>query len=150
MEGVFGVSKADLTLSVRSDLAVPSGQRASDQTRRKASDKNREEHTKENTVNGDESSEEKSKPSTGDESIFARLPDLDQPPERTAYMAQELLNTLGDKHSERFYVLVARKIPEATIRQSLSEIKSDGAQNPAKLFTYKMKRSALERLKQRV
>jgi phage replication O-like protein O len=95
-------------------------------------------------VNGDETIEEKSKPSTGDESIFVRLPDLDQPPEHTAYMAQELLNTLGDQHSERFYALVARKIPEANIRQALSEIKADGADSPAKLFTFKMKKYALQ------
>lgn len=86
----------------------------------------------------------------GDENIFARLPDLKQPPEHTAYMAEELLKTLGDRHSERFYALVARKIPEAAIRQALAELKADGAQHPAKLFTYKMKRHALERLKQRV
>src|SRR6185295_3405884 len=92
------------------------------------------------TVNGNENIEEKNKASGDEESIFAQLLDLEQPSERTAYMAQDLLQTLGDKHSERFYTLVARKIPEHVIRKTLSEIKADGANNPAKLFTYKIKR----------
>jgi len=41
--------------------------------------------------------------------------------------------------------LVAAKIPEGVIRETLSQIKVDGAQNPAKLFTYKMQRYALDR-----
>jgi adenylate cyclase len=45
----------------------------------------------------------------------------------------------------RFYNLVAAKIPEQVIREVLSEVKTDGARSPEKLFTYKIKQYALER-----
>jgi len=73
------------------------------------------------------------------------LSDLDQPKEKTVYIAQFLLEELGDKQSEKFYRLVAAKIPEAVIREALSAIRVDGAEHPAKLFTYKMQRYALGR-----
>ena len=63
--------------------------------------------------------------------------------EKTAYVAQFLLDELGDQQSEKFYRLVAAKIPEAVIREALSAIRVDGAEHPAKLFTFKMQRYAL-------
>jgi hypothetical protein len=44
----------------------------------------------------------------------------------------------------RFYHLVAAKIPEGIIRETLSEVRVDGARDPARLFTYKIQRYALE------
>jgi hypothetical protein len=124
MEGVYGVSKADLTLSVRPDLTP-----TSDQTRRPASDNNREGNRQDNTVpNG----------------AIKRLQDLNQPEEKTEYMAEAILKQMGDKHSRRFYEMVAAKVPEPAIRQAMAEIKADGADNPARLFTYKMQRYALD------
>lgn len=67
------------------------------------------------------------------------LPKLDQPIEKTQYLANEILRQLKDKHSLRFYHLVASRVPESVIRQILSEIKADGANEPAKVFTYRMK-----------
>jgi phage replication O-like protein O len=81
----------------------------------------------------------------GEIKSIQKLPDLDQPKEKTAYIAHFLLEELGDKKSERFYQLVAAKIPETVIRETLSAIRVDGAENPAKLFTYKMQRYALGR-----
>ena len=40
---------------------------------------------------------------------------------------------------------MAAKIPDAVIREALSAIRVDGAEHPAKLFTYKMQRYALVR-----
>jgi hypothetical protein len=40
---------------------------------------------------------------------------------------------------------VATKIPEKVIRETLAEVRADGARNPPKLFTYKIKQYALER-----
>ncbi len=77
-----------------------------------------------------------------------KLKDLDQPPDKTAYVAQFLLDELGDQQSEKFYRLVAAKIPEAVIREALSAIRVDGAEHPAKLFTFKMQRYALGRVGQ--
>jgi DNA-binding transcriptional ArsR family regulator len=124
MEGAFGVSKADPMASVRSDVTETSGQ-----SRRGASDSNRQ-------------ANREAKPVTN--GVFQRLPDLEQPAEKSAYMAQFLLDQLHDHHSQKFYRLVAAKVPEGEIRRALAEIKTDGARAPAKLFTYKMKRYALE------
>jgi hypothetical protein len=76
------------------------------------------------------------------------LPDLDQPKDRREYVAQFILKTLGDKQSYPFYLLVAVKVPEKEIRQALSEIKTDGAKHPAKVFTHRMKLYALHHQKQ--
>jgi hypothetical protein len=93
--------------------------------------------TVDNTVNGVVKGEEGSS--------IRKLHDLDQPPEKTAYVAQFLLDELGDQQSEKFYRLVAAKIPESVIREALSAIRVDGAEHPAKLFTFKMQRYALGR-----
>ena len=61
-----------------------------------------------------------------------------------------ILDALGDEHSLRFYQLVAAKIPEAEIHRALAEIKADGAEHPARLFTYKMKQAALKQHKAQV
>jgi phage replication O-like protein O len=86
----------------------------------------------------------------GDESIFKTLPPLKQSKAKTEYVARFILAQLGDKQSARFYHLVAGKIPEHVIREALSEINVDGAREPAKLFTYKMKAYALQRLKAQI
>jgi hypothetical protein len=130
MEGVYGVSQADLMASVRSELTSASGQ-----TWRPASDTNRQEHRQEKTVtNG----------------VWQRLPDLDQPQEKTTYLAHWLVDQLHDPHSHKFYHLIAAKVPEGAIRRALAEVKVDGARAPAKLFTHKMKLYALQRLQQTI
>ena len=45
---------------------------------------------------------------------------------------------------------MAAKIPEQVIRETLAEVKADGARSPAKLFTYKIKQYALDRRKRGV
>ena len=45
-----------------------------------------------------------------------------------------------------FYFLVAARVPESTIRQHLSEIKLNGAENPASLFNYRIRRYVEDRL----
>ena len=96
--------------------------------------------TVDNTVNGVVKGEEGSS--------IRKLPDIDQPKEKTAYVTQTLLDELGDRKSEKFYALVAAKIPETVIREALSAIRVDGAENPARLFTYKMQRYAFGRVGQ--
>jgi hypothetical protein len=39
------------------------------------------------------------------------------------------------------------KIPEGIIRETLSEVRTDGARDPARLFTYKIQRYALTKQK---
>ena len=122
IDGVFGVSKDDLTNS--SDQSRRS---ASGQTRRKASDTNIEEN-REETVRGNGG--------------LKTLPDLDQPEDKTEFVAEEILEELGDNHSANFYRLVAKKVPEPVIRRALAEIRADGADHPAKVFTHRMMRFA--------
>jgi hypothetical protein len=88
------------------------------------------------TVNGDDNTK----------SPVRQLPDLDQSPEKTSLIAADILQALGDAHSRRFYQLVATKVPAAVIYEALSQLKTDGAQNAAKVFTYRMNRYALEHL----
>jgi hypothetical protein len=83
----------------------------------------------------------------GEKSSLHKLPDLGDPPEKTAYVAALILEALGDEQSQRFYQLVAAKIPEQAIREALSQIRADGARDPAKLFTYKIQRYALTQQK---
>jgi Bacteriophage replication protein O len=83
----------------------------------------------------------------GEKSALQKLPNLEEPPEKTEYIAEHILNALGDKQSQRFYYLVAAKIPEGVIRETLSEVRVDGARDPARLFTYKIQRYALTKQK---
>jgi Bacteriophage replication protein O len=86
----------------------------------------------------------------GEKSTLQHLPDLGDPPEKTEYVAKQILKELGDEKSQRFYHLVAAKIPEGVIRETLSEVRADGARSPAKLFTYKIQRYALRARKRGV
>ena len=73
---------------------------------------------------------------------------MGDPTEKTAYIARDvILKALGDEKSLKFYELVAAKIPEQVIRETLAAVKADGARSPAKLFTYKIKQYALERVR---
>ncbi len=117
IDGVFGVSKDDLTSS--SDLSRRS---ASGQTRRSPSDTNREENRR----------------TVGKNGSLKDLPDLDQPEGKAEFIAEEILGELGDQHSAAFYRLVARKVPDDVIRRTLAEIRADGARFPAKVFTHRM------------
>ncbi|HUW22407.1 MAG TPA: winged helix-turn-helix domain-containing protein [Candidatus Bathyarchaeia archaeon] len=129
LEGKYGISKTDLTESVRSDLTLKS-----DQNQPKASDNNIETNKKENTVNGS----------------IKKLKNLKQPEDKTDYVAQRILDQLGDDHSKKFYKLVAAKVPEDIIFRALAEIKTDGAKSPAKVFTHRMKLYAIEQMKKEI
>jgi len=138
LEQKFGVSKSDLAQKAKSELHPHAGQ-----TWPKKPDTNREENREENTVNGVVKG--------GERPVLQQLPDLGEPPEKTAYVAKDIiLKALGDEQSSRFYELVAAKIPEQVIRETLSAVKADGARSPAKLFTYKIQRYALEQQKRGV
>jgi hypothetical protein len=81
-----------------------------------------------------------------DKTDLRKLPDLKQPKEQTQLITEEILQALGDTHSQAFYYLVAAKIPASIIHKTLSEIKQDGARRPEKVFAYRMKCCAEERL----
>lgn len=88
------------------------------------------------TVNGDHTTH----------SPLRQLRDLDQSKHQTDMIAEEILSELGDKHSARFYQLVAAKVPYDVIHQAFGEIKVDGAEAPPKVFTDRMHRHAMRRL----
>lgn len=131
LEGLYGIAKEDLMPGVSPDVTIasdPDRPAPSGLTPPAPSDRNRQENRQENAVG---------------HGAIRRLPNLDQPQDKTEYVAQFILDELGDSHSARFYRLVAAKVPEAEIRRALAEIRQDGAREPAKLFTYKMQRYAL-------
>jgi hypothetical protein len=135
LEQKFGVSKSDLAHKAKSELHPQTGQ-----TWSKEPNINREENREKNTVNGVVKG--------GEKSALQSLADLGHPSEKTAYIAKHvILKALGDEKSSRFYELVAAKIPEQVIREMLSEVRVDGARDPARLFTYKIQRYALTRQK---
>jgi hypothetical protein len=70
------------------------------------------------------------------------LPDVHSKDAHVALIADDILAALGDQQSAAFYRLVARKVPEAEIRKSLSELKGSKARSKAKVFTRNMLRYA--------
>jgi len=145
LDGKYGVSKSDVAKQQRSETRKSGDQtsakrgdqrsvRDRGQTSATRRDSNIYKHTEENTVNGSNS-------------IYKNLPSLKQPKAKTDYVADYILKQLGDAHSKRFYTLIAARVPEEVIQQALSEIKADGADDPPRLFTHKMKLYALGKLK---
>jgi len=80
---------------------------------------------------------------TKDIKLLTKLPRLNQPKEKTKYVAEYILEEFKDEHSKRFYEIVASKIPEDYIRQAISEIKADGARSPGRVFTFRMMKYAM-------
>lgn len=72
------------------------------------------------------------------------LPDINQPKEKTKFIASEISAQLvGDSHSKGFHYLVAAKVPEHEIRKALSEIKhGSNVEAEGAVFTYHMKNYA--------
>jgi hypothetical protein len=77
-----------------------------------------------------------------------KLPNIDQPKEKTDLIASDILAELGDQSSKAFYRLVAAKIPESFIRQKLSELKQGNAHAPERVFASIIRTYAAERLAQ--
>jgi len=134
LEGKYGITKSDLAKAHTTDVrksgdqtSVESGDQTSagtsGQMSARSGDNNIEDNRKENTVNG----------------AIKNLKNLEQPKDKTAYVADQILEQLGDDHSKKFYKLVAAKVPEDVIFRALAEIKTDGAKSPAKVFTHRMK-----------
>lgn len=78
-----------------------------------------------------------------EKTVLKKLPDITEDKDYITYLADDISKALGDTHSGKFFKLVAAKVPEKVIRETLSEIKTDGAKNPAKVFTYRMNRYAI-------
>jgi hypothetical protein len=132
LEQKFGVNKGDLAQTAKSELHPHT-----DQIWPTEPSNNIEENREKNTVNGVVKGK-------GEKSGIQQLRDLEQPPEKTTYIAEHvILPVLGDEQSRKFYELVAAKIPERVIRETLAAIRADGAQHPARLFTYRMQQYAL-------
>ena len=126
LEQKFGISKPDLAQKAKSELHPDTGQ-----TLPKEPSNNIEDNRKDNTVNN------------GDVKLIRNMTNLNLPDEQADYIADHIVQELGDKHSLKFYKLVSRKVPEGIIRQALSEIKTDGANDPRRVFTYRMNRYAI-------
>jgi gamma-glutamylcyclotransferase (GGCT)/AIG2-like uncharacterized protein YtfP len=84
-----------------------------------------------------------------DKTDLRKLPDIDQPKEKTKYLAEEIAVELNDNHSQAYFYLVAAKVPEDVIRHALAEIKQGGARYPARVFTSRMKTYVADTLSKR-
>ena len=92
----------------------------------------------------------KEKTVNGGRSVLALLPDIDQPKEKAQVLTNDILAAMGDRHSERFYALVAAKVPEHVIRKALAEVRQDGSRQPPKVFTSRMMAYALRQAARRI
>src|SRR3990170_2672346 len=108
------------------------------ETTRRSEKETKERNLKiENTVNGIE--------------LLKKMPNNGDPEKKIDYVAGFLIEKLGDRKSEKFYRLVAAKLPEDTIRRYISEIEKDGgAKNPAKVFTNRVKLYAIGEMKKKI
>lgn len=114
----------------------PSGKEASPRSEKDTSGRQ-----KTVTVNGDERHDV-----TADVHPVTQLPSLELPHEQVELLADDMAEQLGDRGSLRFYLLVADRVPEQTIRRHLAEIKAGGAKHPPKLFNHRIRRHAERRL----
>jgi hypothetical protein len=73
------------------------------------------------------------------------LPNLELDKAEIKDISAWIATELGDKHSGKFYYLVAAKIPKSVIHEHLKDAKGAG-ENPAKLFTHRMNAWAIDRL----
>lgn len=74
------------------------------------------------------------------------LPEIEQPEEKTEYLTEEMVGEFGDPKSESFYNLVASRVPEPIIRETIADIRQSNAKEPAKLFTYRMIKYAAKKM----
>lgn len=79
-----------------------------------------------------------------------KLVDAQQDEDHINLIAADILEEFGDKQSMRFYLLVARKVPESYIRKTLSELKQSTARSKARVFTSRMLDYANSTINQRV
>ena len=146
LDNQFGISKAALAQNAKAELQKSPGQpwlktprqswpTSPEQPWLKTPNSNREENKEANTVrNG-----------------LQMLPDLPglEAGERE-YIVEQILEQLKDQHSRKFYELVAAKVPASDIRKALAEIKADGANEPAKVFTYRMNKYAIKKFQEAI
>lgn len=150
LEGKFGIGKSDVQKPPKSEnrksrdqTSAKNGSQTSasnpNQTSAESGDNNREDNREENTsVNVNEN-----KKTSKEKNPLDNVPKINQPTEKVRYMVNEIgdwLKNMGrsDSKSEKFYYKTAWRLPEPLIRQFMAEIKADGADDPAKLFAYKV------------
>ena len=71
-----------------------------------------------------------------------KIPILKQPPEKTEFIADQLVEALNNPKARKYYLLVASHIPENVVWQQLAEVKADNPRDPITLFTHRMQKYA--------
>lgn len=148
LENRFGVSQADLAQKAKSDLqrTVEDKSDLAQKAKSDLAQKAPEIWLKKPIINKEPQNREENTVSNG----IKLLPDQRLEVGERDYIAQEILDQLKDTHSQQFYRLTAAKVPAAVIRKALAEIKADGAEHPARLFTYRMNQYALLKLRESI
>jgi DNA-binding transcriptional ArsR family regulator len=78
----------------------------------------------------------------GETNYLRLIPDAQSEQAHIDLIATDILECLGDRQSESFYRLVARKVPESTIRRLLSELKEGRVRSKPRVFTHEVMRFA--------
>jgi hypothetical protein len=77
-------------------------------------------------------------------SQLAELPNLAIPEEEIEALTEQLVQTFADEHSRNYFRLAAAKIPRTVIARTISDIRKQNADNPSRLFTFRMELYAQE------
>lgn len=77
-------------------------------------------------------------------SQLAELPNLAIPEEEIESLTAKLVQTFADEHSRNYFRLTAAKIPRSVIARTVSDIHKQDADNPSRLFTFRMELYAQE------
>jgi hypothetical protein len=77
-------------------------------------------------------------------SQLADLPNLAISEEEIESLTEQLVQTFADEHSRGYFRLAAAKIPRTVIAHTLSDIRKQNADNPSRLFTFRMELYAQE------
>lgn len=110
-------------------------------------DNDRVANTERLPINKNDNNEKIEKTVTNGNGFVFKLPILVTDKDYICYLVKDILKVTIQDKDRNYFELVASRIPEAQIRQALSEIKVDGANHPAKLFTYKMEKLAFSMVK---
>jgi hypothetical protein len=77
-------------------------------------------------------------------SQLADLPNLAISEEEIDALTERLAQTFDDEHSRNYFRLAAAKVPRSVIARTISDISKQNADNPSRLFTFRMELYAQE------
>ena len=77
-------------------------------------------------------------------SQLSELPNLAIPEEEVGALTERLVQAFDDAHSRNYFRLAAAKVPRSVIAHTIRDIRKQHADNPSRLFTFRMELYAKE------